>query len=116
MGRYPLTWTIDLTFCRFDGDTLTGLVTVESDTSVVLRQANGLETTLLRSNLATLRGLGQSAMPEGLEEGLSDQALADLVGLGESFRIAGVVSIGYPAEREAPRRRRPAAELTHWVE
>jgi len=27
-----------------------------------------------------------------------------------------VVSIGYPAESEAPRRRRSAAELTRWVD
>jgi putative heme-binding domain-containing protein len=62
-----------------DGDALTGLVSVETQSSVVLKQANGIETTLLRSNIAALRGLGQSAMPEGLEEGLSDQALADLL-------------------------------------
>jgi nitroreductase len=42
--------------------------------------------------------------------------LAELVGLPEGFRIAGLVSIGYPADREPPRRRRPAAELTRWVE
>ena len=42
--------------------------------------------------------------------------LAELVGLPEGYRIAGVVSIGYPAEQEAPRRRRPATELTRWVE
>ncbi len=47
---------------------------------------------------------------------MRDQALAELVGLAEGFRIAGVISVGYPVERETPRRRRPAAELTHWVE
>jgi putative heme-binding domain-containing protein len=62
-----------------DGDTLTGLVSVETQSSLVLRQANSVETTLLRSSIAALRSLGQSVMPEGLEEGLSDQALADLL-------------------------------------
>jgi nitroreductase len=47
---------------------------------------------------------------------MHEPALAELVGLPEGFRVAGVVSLGYPAEREAPRRRRPAAELTRWVE
>ncbi len=47
---------------------------------------------------------------------MREQALVDLVGLAEGFRIAGVISVGYPVERETPRRRRPAAELTHWVE
>jgi nitroreductase len=47
---------------------------------------------------------------------MREQALVDLVGLAEGFRIAGVISVGYPVERETPRRRRPAAELTRWVE
>jgi putative heme-binding domain-containing protein len=62
-----------------DGESLTGLVTMESDTTVVLRQANDREVTLLRSNLTQFRSLGQSAMPEGLEEGLAVQDLADLM-------------------------------------
>jgi nitroreductase len=41
--------------------------------------------------------------------------LAQLVGLEEGFRVVGVVSLGYPAELEPPRRRRPAAELTRWI-
>jgi nitroreductase len=47
---------------------------------------------------------------------MREQALVDLVGLAAGFRIAGVISVGYPVERETPRRRRPAAELTRWVE
>jgi nitroreductase len=39
-----------------------------------------------------------------------------LVGVPDGFRIAGIVSLGYPSEVEAPRRRRPATELTRWVE
>jgi len=58
-------------------------------------------------------GLGTYLRTGGI---MRDPALADLVGLEEGFRIAGVVSIGYPAESEAPRRRRPAAELTRWID
>ena len=47
---------------------------------------------------------------------MREQALVDLVGMAEGVRIAGVISVGYPVERETPRRRRPAAELTRWVE
>ena len=39
-----------------------------------------------------------------------------LVGLQEGFRIVGVVSLGIPVEPAAPRKRRPAAELTRWIE
>jgi len=42
--------------------------------------------------------------------------LAQLAGVQEGFRVVGVVSLGYPAEAEPPRRRRPAAELTRWVD
>jgi putative membrane-bound dehydrogenase-like protein len=62
-----------------DGESLTGLVAVENEATVVLRQPNGNEVTLRRSNLTQFRSLGQSAMPEGLEEGLSSQDLADLI-------------------------------------
>jgi putative membrane-bound dehydrogenase-like protein len=62
-----------------DGESVTGLVAVENDSSVVLRQPNGNEVTLARSSMASFRSLGQSAMPEGLEEGLKPQDLADLM-------------------------------------
>jgi putative membrane-bound dehydrogenase-like protein len=62
-----------------DGESLTGLVAVENDSTVVLRQPNDSEVTLRRANLTQFRSLGQSAMPEGLEEGLSAQDLADLM-------------------------------------
>jgi nitroreductase len=47
---------------------------------------------------------------------MREGALADLVGLPDGFRVTGVVSVGYPAVREPPRRRRPATEVTRWVE
>ena len=47
---------------------------------------------------------------------MQDAELTELVGLAENFRIVGLISLGYPAEPEPPRRRRPAAELTRWVE
>jgi nitroreductase len=58
-------------------------------------------------------GLGTYLRTGGI---MREPALAELVGLPEGFRIAGVLSLGYPAEQEAPRRRRPAAELTRWLE
>ncbi|MFO1502045.1 MAG: PVC-type heme-binding CxxCH protein [Verrucomicrobiota bacterium] len=62
-----------------DDESVTGIIGMETDSTVVLRQPNGVEATLMRSALAQFRSLGQSAMPEGLEEGLSDQDLADLL-------------------------------------
>jgi nitroreductase len=47
---------------------------------------------------------------------MRDPGLAALVGLENGFRIVAVVSLGYPAGEEAPHRRRPAVELTRWVD
>lgn len=51
----------------------------ETETSVTLRQPFGSENTLLRSNISRIQSLEQSIMPEGLEEGLSVQDMADLL-------------------------------------
>jgi nitroreductase len=56
-------------------------------------------------------GLGTYLKTGGV---MSDPALGELVGLLDGYRIVGVLSLGYPAEAESPRRRRPAGELTRW--
>jgi uncharacterized protein len=47
---------------------------------------------------------------------MRDPALLELAGVPESFRVVGILSLGHPAEEEAPRRRKSASELTRWVE
>ena len=47
---------------------------------------------------------------------MQDRALTELVETPENFRVVGLISLGYPAEPEPPRRRKPAAELTRWIE
>jgi nitroreductase len=58
-------------------------------------------------------GLGTYLKTGGI---MRDPGLAALVGLEGGFRIVGVLSLGYPGYEEAPRRRRPAADLTRWVD
>jgi nitroreductase len=58
-------------------------------------------------------GLGTYLKSGGV---MRDPDLIELAVVPENFRIVGMVSLGYPAEQDPPRRRRPAAELTHWVE
>ena len=58
-------------------------------------------------------GLGTYLKSGGV---MRDPDLIQLAGVPEKFRVVGIVSLGYPAEQDPPRRRRPAAELTHWVE
>ncbi len=62
-----------------DGESLLGLLVQESSHQVVLRQAYGREVVVPRADIATLESLGKSLMPDGLEEGLSPQDLADLL-------------------------------------
>ncbi|HEU0040378.1 MAG TPA: c-type cytochrome, partial [Verrucomicrobiae bacterium] len=62
-----------------DDESLLGLVVNETETSVTLRQAYGRENVIPRANLTSMKSQGQSVMPEGLEAGLTPQAVADLM-------------------------------------
>ena len=63
-----------------DGRTLSGLILSETPTSVTLRQAQGVEETILRSNIASLASGNLSLMPQELEKAMTRQDLADLIG------------------------------------
>jgi putative heme-binding domain-containing protein len=62
-----------------DGDSYAGLVVNETAGSITIRQPFGVETVVARAQIATMKASTLSFMPEGLEEGLSPQDLADLV-------------------------------------
>ncbi len=55
-----------------------GIITAESPNSLTLRNATG-EETILRADLKELTSSGRSLMPEGLEQALPPQAMADLI-------------------------------------
>jgi nitroreductase len=58
-------------------------------------------------------GLGTYLKTGGV---MQDPSLLELADVPDKFRVVGIVSLGYPAEQEPPRRRKPAAELTRWLE
>jgi putative heme-binding domain-containing protein len=62
-----------------DDESILGIIVSDTATSITLRQAYGQETVVLRNNIKKLKNQGQSLMPEGLEEGLNVQGLADLL-------------------------------------
>jgi nitroreductase len=62
---------------------------------------------------ATADGLGTALRTGGI---MDNPDLRALVGAGDGFRVVGVVSLGYPAGSEEPKRRTTAAELTTWLE
>jgi nitroreductase len=58
-------------------------------------------------------GLGTYLRTGGI---MRDPDVLTLVGLAPGFRIAAVVSVGYPEADAPPRRRTPAGQLTRWVD
>jgi putative heme-binding domain-containing protein len=68
-------WLVQLT----DGGTLGGVVGAETPTSITFRLPGGAETTVARSRIASMRIAEVSAMPEGLEEQITLQQMADLI-------------------------------------
>jgi len=58
-------------------------------------------------------GLGTYLKSGGI---MQDPELMELAEVPENYRVVGFISLGYPADRDPPRRRKPAAELTRWVD
>ncbi len=68
-----------------DGRILTGLLTEETSSSIRMKEANGKEHVILRSELEELRSTDRSIMPEGLERDLSPRDLADVLAYVSRF-------------------------------
>jgi putative heme-binding domain-containing protein len=62
-----------------DGQALLGLISSDSTSTVTIRQAYGRETVVERSKIKRMTSPGNSLMPDGLETGLSQQDVADLL-------------------------------------
>ena len=63
-----------------DGLVKTGAIGSETPTSITLRQPEGKQETVLRQDIDSLTSSGKSLMPEGLEQKVSPQEMADLIG------------------------------------
>ena len=68
-----------LTVATHRGQVVSGLLAEETATTLKLRRAEGIEETILRSEIDVLRSTGRSLMPEGLEQSISLQEMADLI-------------------------------------
>jgi len=62
-----------------EGDSHSGLIVNETAGSITVRQPLGIEVIVPRSQVARMQATRLSLMPEGLEEGLTSQDLADLI-------------------------------------
>jgi putative membrane-bound dehydrogenase-like protein len=70
---------IDYAVTLDDGRVLTGLLAAESDTTLTLLKPQGLRETVRRVDIEDLASTGRSLMPEGLEQRLTPQELADVI-------------------------------------
>jgi len=78
-GRQVTPDFVSYTVTTTDGESLTGLITAESASSVTMRRPNVPDLTIQRSQIKELRADGKSLMPDGLEQGLTQQDVADLL-------------------------------------
>lgn len=62
-----------------DWESHSGIIASETATSITLRRADGETDTILRVNIDSIKSEELSIMPEGWEESMDKQALADLV-------------------------------------
>jgi len=86
-----------------DGRELVGVANEEGRTGFVLAQPGGIRERIERSNVARMEDVAASLMPEGFEEALTPQAMADLAAwVREAPRSFGMAS---PEQARANRER-----------
>lgn len=66
------------------GEIFSGIVLGETDRLVTVRSAGGIDATVERSRIQTMTSSGLSLMPEGLEDGMTVQDMADLLAFLQS--------------------------------
>jgi nitroreductase len=82
----------------------------------ITREEDYAATMMATANLmiaAESLGLGTYLRTGGV---MKDPSLLELAGVPGNFRVVGILSLGYPAEQEQPRRRKPVSELTRWID
>jgi putative heme-binding domain-containing protein len=62
-----------------DGRVTSGVIVAETVTGVALRRAGGVQETVLRQDIEEMAGTNRSLMPEGLEQSITTQEMADLL-------------------------------------
>ena len=61
------------------GETLQGIIATETPTALTIRYPGGQETVIARQDIKSLKSLGMSLMPTGLENSITKQEMADLL-------------------------------------
>ena len=69
-----------------DGRDYLGVIAGETSNSVTVRRAGGIDETILRARIKSMRSTNLSLMPDGLEAGINEQQMADLLRYLQDFR------------------------------
>ncbi len=69
-----------------DGQTLAGIITDDNATSLTLKMMGGATVNVPRANVKGSSSSGQSLMPEGLEQGMTVQDMADMLDFIEALK------------------------------
>ena len=62
-----------------DGRTVTGMIVSENANSITLRRAESATDSVQRTDIEQMKSTGLSIMPEGMEESIDPQMLADII-------------------------------------
>lgn len=62
-----------------DGRVVTGLISADSDAGLTLKRAQNLDETVSRGEIEEMTASGKSLMPEGVEQKVTPQEMADLI-------------------------------------
>ncbi len=68
-------WDVELK----NGESAQGIISTETPNALTLRNAGGQVTTIARQDIKSLKALGMSAMPVGLENQINEQEMSDLL-------------------------------------
>lgn len=74
---YPAYQAISVT--TGDGNTISGRIIAETENGLTLRTAFGTDESILRKNITSLVNTGRSLMPDGLEQSMTKEELAQLI-------------------------------------
>lgn len=68
-----------ITISTKDGRSISGWISAESENSITLRTAFGSNESILRSNIVSIHNSGLSLMPDGLEQTMTKEDMANLI-------------------------------------
>lgn len=69
-----------------DGQDYLGVIANETANSITIRRVGGVDDIILRTNIKSLRSTNLSLMPDGLEAGITEQQMADLLRFLADYR------------------------------